>query len=117
MEEVIIYYNPECGTSRKTLELIREKGIEPRIIEYLKTPPTEEELDRILKQLGMEPRDLIRTKEKEYTELNINHPRLPRKMLIQAMVQNPILIQRPIVLAKGKAVLCRPPENVEQILG
>jgi arsenate reductase len=116
MADVTIYHNPRCGTSRKTLELIRKKGIEPKVIEYLKTPPTEKQLDEILKLLGMNPRDLIRTKESEYKKFKLNHPNLSRAELIAAMVQHPILIQRPIVLSKGKAALGRPPENVEQIL-
>ncbi|HET6465435.1 MAG TPA: arsenate reductase (glutaredoxin) [Nitrospiria bacterium] len=116
MADVTIYHNPRCGTSRKTLELIRKKGIEPKVIEYLKTPPTEKELDEILKLLGMGPRDLIRTKEPEYKKYRLDHPNLSRAELIAALVRHPILIQRPIVRSKGKAVLGRPPENVEQIL-
>ena len=116
MADVTIYHNPRCGTCRKALELIKKKGIQPQIIEYLKTPPTAEELDRILKQLGMEPRQIIRTKEKEYEQLKLDDPRLSRRDLIDAMVRHPILIQRPIVLSKGIAVLGRPPESVEKIL-
>jgi arsenate reductase len=116
VSEVVIYHNPRCGTSRKTLELIRKKGIEPKIIDYLKTPPTEKELDGILKLLGIEPRELIRTKEAEYKKHKLDHPDLSRAELIAAMVKHPILIQRPIVLSKGRAALGRPPENVEKIL-
>jgi len=116
MADVTIYHNPRCGTSRKTLDLIRRKGIEPKVIEYLKTPPTEKELDGILKLLGMNPRELIRTKEPEYKKYKLDHPDLSRAELIAAMVQHPILIQRPIVRSKGKAALGRPPENVQQIL-
>jgi len=116
MANVTIYHNPRCGTSRKTLELIRKKGIEPEVIEYLKTPPTGKELDGILKLLGMEPRGLIRTKEAEYKKLKLDHSDLSRAELIAAMVKNPILIQRPIVLSGGRAALGRPPENVERIL-
>ncbi|HUK57319.1 MAG TPA: arsenate reductase (glutaredoxin) [Nitrospiria bacterium] len=116
MAEVTIYHNPRCGTSRKTLELIRKKGIEPDVVEYLKTPPTEKELDRILTLLKMEPRELIRTKETEYKKFKLDQPKLSRTDLIAAMVKHPILIQRPIVLSKGRAALGRPPENVEKIL-
>jgi arsenate reductase len=116
MPDVTIYHNPRCGTSRTTLELLRKKGIEPRIIEYLKTPPTAKELDDILKLLSIEPRELMRTKEPEYAKYKLNGPKLTRTELIVAMVKHPILIQRPIVLSKGKAALGRPPENVEKIL-
>ena len=116
MSDVTILYNPRCGTCRKTLDLIKKNGIQPKIIEYLKIQLTKEELDRILRQLGMEPREIIRTKEKEYEQLKLSQPRLSRRELIQAMVNHPILIQRPIVLSKDKAVLCRSPEKVEQLL-
>jgi arsenate reductase len=116
MPDVTIYHNPRCGTSRTTLELIRKKGIEPKVVEYLKTPPTAKELDNILKLLSMEPRQIIRTKEPEYAKYKLDDPKLTRTELIAAMVKHPILIQRPIVLSKGKAALGRPPENVEKIL-
>ncbi|MFZ5863121.1 MAG: arsenate reductase (glutaredoxin) [Nitrospirota bacterium] len=116
MSAVTIYHNPRCGTSRKTLDLIRAKGIEPTIIEYLKTPVSASELDRILSLLKMEPRDLMRKKEDEYKTLKLDRSDLTRKELINAMVQHPILIERPIVLSKGKAALGRPPENVTAIL-
>ncbi len=116
MPDVTIYHNPRCGMSRKTLELIRKKGIEPKAIEYLKTPPTAKELDEILKLLSMEPRELIRKKEPEYAKYKLDNPKLTRTELINAMVKYPILIQRPIVLSKGKAALGRPPKNVEKIL-
>jgi arsenate reductase (glutaredoxin) len=116
MSDVTIYHNPRCGTSRKTLDLIRKKGIEPSVIEYLKTPPTAKELDAILKLLSMEPRELMRTKEPEYAKHKLDNPKLTRTDLIVAMVKYPILIQRPIVLSKGQAALGRPPEDVEKIL-
>jgi arsenate reductase len=116
MSAVTIYHNPRCGTSRKTLDLIHAKGIEPTIIEYLKTPPTAAELDRILALLKMEPRDLMRKKEDEYKTLKLDRSDLARNDLINAMVNHPILIERPIVLSKGKAALGRPPENVTAIL-
>ncbi len=116
MSAVTIYHNPRCGTSRKTLDLIRAKGIEPTIIEYLKTPLSAAELDRILTLLKMEPRDLMRKKEDEYKTLKLDRPELTRKDLIKMLVEHPILIERPIVLSRGKAALGRPPENVEAIL-
>jgi len=116
MSAVTIYHNPRCGTSRKALDLIRAKGIEPTIIEYLQTPPSASELDRILSLLTMEPRELMRKKEDEYKTLKLDRSELTRKDLISAMVKHPILIERPIVLSKGKAALGRPPENVAAIL-
>jgi arsenate reductase (glutaredoxin) len=113
---VVCYHNPRCGKSRQTLELLRQKGIEPEIVEYLKTPPTAEELDDILKKLSMEPRELMRKKEAEYKANTLDNPSLDRIALIQAMIANPILIERPIVLANEKAALGRPPENVLSIL-
>jgi arsenate reductase len=116
MSAVTIYHNPRCSTSRKTLDLIRAKGIEPTIIEYLKTPPSASELDRILSLLKMEPRELMRKKEDEYKTLKLDRSDLTRQALIKAMVDHPILIERPIVLSKGRAALGRPPENVTAIL-
>ncbi|MEA1082435.1 arsenate reductase (glutaredoxin) [Marinobacter qingdaonensis] len=115
-EPTRIFHNPRCSKSRQTLELLTDRGIEPTIIRYLETPPTEAELDRILTQLGVEPRELMRTKEKEYKELGLDQPELSRAQLIAAMVATPKLIERPIVLANGKAAVGRPPENVLSIL-
>ncbi len=115
-EPTRIFHNPRCSKSRQTLELLTDRGIEPTIIRYLETPPTEAELDRILTQLGVEPRKLMRTKEKEYKELGLDQPELSRAQLIAAMVATPKLIERPIVLANGKAAVGRPPENVLSIL-
>lgn len=112
---VTIYHNPRCSKSRQTLELLREKGIEPEIVEYLKTPPSAGELDDILGKLGLEPRELMRKKEAPYKELGLADPDKPRAALIAAMVENPVLIERPIVLNKGKAALGRPPEDVLKI--
>ena len=111
-----IYHNPKCSKSRQTLALLQEKGISPSIIEYLNTPPTAEVLKEILDQLGMAPRDLMRKKEDVYSELKLDNPSLTNNDLIGYMVQNPILIERPIVLANGKAALGRPPEQVLDIL-
>ena len=111
-----IYHNPKCSKSRQTLELLKENGITPTIIEYLKDPPTAETLKGILAQLGMAPRDLMRKKEDIYSELELNNPSLSEDDLIGFMIQHPILIERPIVLANGKAALGRPPEQVLDIL-
>jgi arsenate reductase len=113
---VKIYHNPRCGKSRQTLQLLKDQGIEPEVVEYLKTPPSAEELDGILKKLGMEPRDLMRKKEAEYKANGLDDASLDRQALIRAMVANPILIERPIVIANGKAAVGRPPESVLSIL-
>jgi arsenate reductase len=113
---VTIYHNPRCTKSRQTLELLRSRGVEPKIIEYLKTPPTAAELKRILRLLGRKPRELMRRSEDAYRELKLDDPKLGDDALIAAMANNPILIERPIVLANGKAALGRPPESVLDIL-
>ena len=113
---VIIYHNPICSKSRQTLELLGEKNITPTIIEYLKNPPTAEKLKGILSQLGIAPRDLMRKKEDAYEELGLANPSLSDKDLIGFMIEHPILIERPIVVANGKAALGRPPEQVLNIL-
>lgn len=114
--KVVIYHNPRCSKSRETLALIEEQGVKPQVIEYLKQPPTQAELKKILALLGMEPRQLMRTKEALYSELKLDNPKLSREALIEAMVNNPSLIERPIVLANGKAALGRPPEQILAIL-
>lgn len=113
---VTIYHNPRCSKSRQTLALIQDRGIEPQIVEYLKDAPDAETLDRLLKALQKEPRDLMRRQEAVYKELNLSDPELSRDALIAAMVANPILIERPIVTKDGKAALGRPPEAVLDIL-
>ncbi len=113
---VKIYHNPRCGKSRQTLQLLKEQGIEPDVIEYLKTVPSAQELDDILQKLGMEPRELMRKKEPEYKANGLDDTSLDRQALIAGMVNNPILIERPIVIANGKAAIGRPPEAVLAIL-
>lgn len=113
---VTIYHNPRCSKSRQTLQLLRDKGIEPNIIEYLSTPPNPAELSDILDRLGLEPRDLMRKKEAEYAEAGLDNPGLSREELIQRMVDYPKVIERPIVLKDNKAAVGRPPENVLEIL-
>ncbi|CAI2717564.1 arsenate reductase (glutaredoxin) [Nitrospina watsonii] len=113
---VTLYHNPQCSKSRATLELLQEQGIQPEIVEYLKTPPSASELKTILALLNLSPRELMRQKEDEYEALNLDDPAFPDDELIDAMVQHPILIERPIVLANGKAALGRPPQQVLDIL-
>lgn len=111
-----IYHNPRCGKSRQTLALIEQAGIEPEIIEYLKTPPTAEELDAILKKLKIEPQELMRKGEAIYKELKLAERELSRDEAIAVMLEHPNLIERPIVVQGRKAVLGRPPENVKELL-
>lgn len=113
---VKIYHNPRCAKSRETLKLLQEKGIQPEIIEYLKHPPTTEELTEILSKLGLQPRQLMRIKEAEYKENGLDDKSLSDAELIEAMIRIPKLIERPIVLTDGKAAVGRPPEAVLAIL-
>ena len=112
----IIYHNPRCSTSHKTLALLEEKGVNPRIVDYLKMPPSAAELKTILKKLGLRPRDLMRKGEPRYAELGLKDRDLDDDALIALMVANPILIERPIVVSGGKAAIGRPPESVLEIL-
>jgi arsenate reductase len=115
--EISIFHNPKCTKSRETLKLLNDKGIEPKIILYLQTPPTYKELLEILKKLGMEPRELIRFKEPIAKELGIkSSDKRPDAEWINLMVANPILIERPIVITPAKAALGRPPENVSELI-
>ncbi|MDX1512714.1 MAG: arsenate reductase (glutaredoxin) [Gammaproteobacteria bacterium] len=113
---VTIYHNPRCSKSRKALELLTERAPELRIVEYLKQPPDAAELDRILRLLALEPRELMRNSEAPYKELRLDDPSLDRQALIDAVCAHPILLQRPIVVANGRAVIGRPPERVLEIL-
>ena len=113
---ITIYHNPRCSKSRQTLQLLQNKGIEPTIIEYLKTPPDAETLDTILTMLDMQPRELMRKQEAEYKEQGLNDDSLSRDQLIQAMTEYPKIIERPIVVSNDRAAIGRPPENVEKIL-
>jgi arsenate reductase len=113
---VKIFHNPRCSKSRQTMQLLESSGIAPDIIEYLKQPPGYEEIAKTLDLLGLEPRELMRTHEKPYKENNLADPALSRDELIRAMIEHPILIERPIVVHNGKAVIGRPPEKVLEIL-
>ena len=114
--KVTIFHNPRCSKSRQTLALLKEEGYSPEIVEYLKNPPTTNELEQILTMLGMEPEQLIRKGEAEYKNLGLDKGNFDRQALIQEMVNTPKLIERPIVIADQKAALGRPPENVLTIL-
>ncbi|MFV9997651.1 MAG: arsenate reductase (glutaredoxin) [Arsenophonus endosymbiont of Dermacentor nuttalli] len=115
-QEVTIYHNPRCSKSRATLKLLEEMGIKPHIVEYLKTPPSPNSLKTLLSQLGFtEPRQLIRTNETIYQRLNLSDRSLSDEMLFQAMHDNPILIERPIVIVNNQARLGRPPEKVKNL--
>ena len=113
---VKIYHNPRCSKSRQTLQLLQEQGIEPEIIEYLKSPPSAEELNDILQKLGIGPRELMRKNETDYKANGLDDEALDRQALINSMVNHPILIERPIVIANDKAAIGRPPEAVLAIL-
>lgn len=115
MSEIQIYHNPRCSKSRETLALLKDKGIEPEVVEYLKTPPTSEQLRDILTKLGFDdPRQLMRTKEAEYKEQGLKE--LSGDALIDAMVATPKLIERPIVIKGDVAKIGRPPEQVLEII-
>ena len=111
-----IYHNPRCSKSRQTLQLLNDKGVETEIIEYLQTPPDVETLEKILQGLNMEPRELMRKGQDEYKALKLDNEALSRDELIKAMIENPILIERPIVITDKGIAIGRPIENVEKIL-
>jgi arsenate reductase len=112
----VIWHNPKCATSRKVLDMIRERGIAPRVIEYLKAPPSEAEIRAALKAMGLKPRELLRRRGTPYDELGLDDPKLTDAELIAAMAKNPILIERPVVRTAKGTRLCRPPERVKDIL-
>ena len=114
--KITIYHNPACGTSRNTLALIRNTGIEPEIIEYLVTPPSREKLLELIAAMNLPVRDLIRKKGTPYVELGLENPALTDDALIDAMIAHPILINRPIVVTPTGTALCRPSEVVLDIL-
>lgn len=113
---VTIYHNPACGTSRNTLALIRATGVEPTVMEYLTTPPSREELVSLIGQMGIGARDLLRQKGTPYADLKLEDPSLSDDALIDAMLEHPILINRPIVVGPRGAKLCRPSELVLEVL-
>lgn len=113
---IVIYHNPKCGTSRNTLAMIRQSGVEPEIIEYLVTPPSRDKLVKLLKVMALAPRQLLRRKGTPYDELRLDDPGLSDDQLIDFMIAYPILINRPIVVTPKGARLCRPSEVVLDIL-
>ena len=113
---VTIFHNPACGTSRNTLALIRHAGIEPVVIEYLKTPPSKERLRELATSMGISVRELLRQKGTPYAELRLDDPTLSDEQLLDAMLAHPILINRPIVVTDLGAKLCRPSEEVLELL-
>ena len=112
MSDFIIYHNPRCSKSRQTLEILDQHDLETEIVLYLDNPPSAEEIASILNKLELSPRDILRKGEDAYKELNLKNDKLTKKDLINFMVENPKLIERPIVIRGDKAVIGRPPENV-----
>jgi arsenate reductase len=114
--DVIIYHNPDCGTSRNTLAMIRNAGIEPHVIEYLKTPPSRAMLEQLIARMGIPIRALLRQKGTPYAELGLDDPNMTDDQLLDAMLAHPILINRPIVVSPKGVRLCRPSEEVLDLL-
>jgi len=115
-EKIRLFYNQNCSKCRLTMDILKDKGSDITVINYLNSPPTSTELSEVLELLGIEPRDLMRKHETPYKENNFDNPALSRKQLIQAMVDHPILIERPIIINGKKATIGRPPEKVLDIL-
>ncbi len=113
---VTIWHNPKCATSRKVLEMIRAKGREPEIVDYIKSPPSEAEIKTVLAEAGLTARDLLRRRGTPFEDLGLDDPKLSDRALIEAMHAHPILIERPVVRTKKGTRLCRPPERVTEIL-
>ncbi len=114
--QVTIYHNPKCSKSRETLKLLRSKGVEPVIVEYLKTPPSQTELKQLLGQLKLSPRELLRTREPDYKKAGLDDMKRSDAFILAALTKHPKLMERPIVVAGKKAVLGRPPENILKLL-
>ena len=114
MADTVIYHNPKCSTSRKTLDLLHDNGIEPTVIQYLKTPPSRAELVKLIEDAGIDVRTAVRKRESLYAELNLADA--DDDQLLDAMVANPILIERPLVETEKGVRLCRPPDRVREIL-
>ena len=112
----VIWHNPNCSTSKKVLEMIRAKGVEPKVVDYQKTPPSAAEIKEALKAMGMTPRDLLRRKNTPYDELKLDNLKLTDSELVAAMAEHPLLIERPVVHTKKGTRLCRPVERLQEIL-
>lgn len=113
---VTVWHNPKCATSRKVLDMIRRAGVEPTVIDYVKTPPTAGDIKAVLKEMGVKPRALLRRRGTPYDELGLDKESLSDAALVAAMAANPILIERPVVRTPKGTRLCRPPERVKDIL-
>jgi arsenate reductase (glutaredoxin) len=115
--ETIIYHNPNCGTSRKVLGMLRDAGLEPKVIEYLKTPPSRAELVSLLERMGKTPRQILRRKGTPYDELGLNDAGKSDDSLIEAILAHPILMERPVVVTPRGVRLCRPADEVAELIG
>ena len=115
-KDVTIYHNPSCGTSRKVLGLLREAGIKPRVIEYLKTPPSRGELKTLLRDLGMTPRQILRKRGSPYEELGLGNPEISDEVILDAIHAHPLLMERPVVVTPRGTRLCRPADRVTDLL-
>lgn len=111
-----LYHNPRCSKSRQALALLQERGVEPDVVRYLENPLTAEALQTLLQQLGMGPRELLRTGEKIYKELNLREEGLSEQALINAIAEHPILMERPVLVSGNRAVIGRPPERVLELI-
>lgn len=111
-----IYYNPHCSKSRKTLEILEQRKLSPEVIDYVKNPPNEQELEQLLSLLKLEPIDILRTTDPTFKQAGLDDPMISRADQIEALLSCPSLMQRPIVIADGKAMICRPPEKVLEII-
>lgn len=116
MTDIVIYHNPECGTSRNALAMIRNAGIEPHVVEYLKTPPSRSLLENLIERAGISPRALLREKGTPFADLGLDNPALTDAQLIDAMMEHPILINRPLVVSPLGVKLCRPSEEVLDLI-
>jgi arsenate reductase len=116
MSNVEVWHNPRCSKSRTALELLKSRGIEPHVVLYLDEPPGVKRLEEVLRLLGLEPRELMRKGEAPYRELGLDAPALERGALVRALAEHPILIERPIVISNGRAVVARPPERALEVL-
>ncbi len=113
---VKIYHNPACGTSLTVMGLLRDKGIEPEVVEYLKTPPSRDDMKKLLKDMGITPREILRRKGSLFDELNLGNPDLTDDQLLDALGQNPILMERPIVVTPKGTRVCRPSDRLQELL-
>lgn len=114
--DATIYHNPKCSTSRNVLAILQDKGVETQVVEYLKTPPSRVQMKRLLKDMGMKPRDILRRSGTPYDELGLDNPALTDEQILDALEAHPILMQRPVVVTAKGTRLCRPIERLAEIL-